>query len=486
VEGFLFWGSGILGCMRARTIYSIIGRFCLVFAAIIALPVLVGVYYDETVYTLMPFLLGSTSSLATGIILYYAGNDQKPTVKEATVATVTGWSFAVVLGSIPLLSQTYMANALFESAAGLTTTGISIFTSPEKLPNSILFWRALMQWVGGLGILTFFIAVIRESGGISRRLFSAETHKSDPGSIRPSLKKSIYELWRVYGFITSIIIATFVALGMPIFQSLLHGFSTLSTGGFSTHGESIGHFSPEIQAATIPFMFIGGVNFVILYRLLRGEVKALKNSEFKLYSQIFVLLTLFLFIDSFNKSEAFLDAAFQSAAVISSTGFATTSVMGFSLAIQVLLIGVMFVGGSVGSTAGGVKVFRLKALIELLKTRIRSYSLPETAVNEVEIDGEILDSSAVRTVSILFFTWTAFIFLGTVSVLAFDDVGLGGALSGAVSAAGNMGPVYMSGEELTGLSWMSKGVWIVLMLAGRLEMLPVLAIFNRSVSPDSK
>ncbi|MEF8880755.1 MAG: potassium transporter TrkG, partial [Candidatus Nanohaloarchaea archaeon] len=373
--------------MRARVIYSILGRFALVFGAILIAPGLIGLFYQETIFTLFPFAVASLTSFLSGLILKFAGEGTSPSIKEAMIATVVGWSFAIILGGVPILSQTNIVNAIFESAAGLTTTGISIFTSPESLPRSILFWRALMQWVGGLGILTFFIAVIRESGGISRRLFSAETHKTDPGSIRPSLKKSIIELWRVYGFVTSVIIGTFVALKMPVFDAVLHGFSTLSTGGFSSKSASVGHFSPEIQAATIPFMFIGGINFVILYRLLRAEAGSLRNSEFKLYGQIFALLTFFLFLDSLGNDTAFLDAAFQSASLVSSTGFVTTSIIGFSLAMQIIMIGVMFVGGSVGSTAGGVKVFRLKTMIELLKTRLRSYSLPETAINEVKIDG---------------------------------------------------------------------------------------------------
>ena len=472
--------------MRPRVISQIIGRFMLVFAPILASPVLIGLYYSETSSTLAHFIYASIICLITGFVLKHSGKSSDLSVREALIATVLGWSIATVLGGIPLLSEMSLIDAVFEAMAGLTTTGISMFLAPEELPKSILFWRALMQWVGGLGILTFFIAVIRESGGISRRLFSAETHKSDPGSIRPSLKKSIIELWRVYGFITSVIIGTFVAMGMKPFDAITHGFSTLSTGGFSTTSQSLGGFSPEIQAATIPFMFVGGVNFVLLYRFLRGEAKALKNSELKMYMQIFIALTGVLFLGYMGNSEALLDATFQSAAIISSTGFGTASLMALSTATQVVVIAVMFVGGSVGSTSGGLKVFRLKALVELMKTRIRSYSLPETAINEVKIDGEILDKSAIRTISVLFFVWAAVVFLGTVSVLALDGVTFEAALSGAVSSAGNMGPVFLSGEEMAGLSWISKSIWMVLMLAGRLEMLPLLAIFNRSFLPESK
>lgn len=467
---------------------QITGRFMLVFSVILAAPLLIGLYYNNSSATIAPFIYASITCLILGFVMKHGGKSSDPSVKEAMVATVLGWTIAIILGGFTLTSKMTFIDAVFESTAGLTTTGISLFTAPQELPRSILFWRALMQWVGGLGILTFFIAVIRESGGISRRLFSAETHKTDPGSIRPSLKKSIIELWRVYGFLTSMLIGLFVALGMPVFDAINHGFSTLSTGGFSTQGGSIGYFSPEIQAVTIPFMFLGGVNFVILYRLLRGELSSLKNSELKLYSQIFIALTGVFMLETLDSglAQALLDSSFQAAAVISSTGFGTTSLMAFSAAVQVIIIGVMFVGGSVGSTSGGLKIFRLKTLIELLKTRVRAYSLPETAINEVKIDGEIIGEDTLRTISVLFFTWVAVCFLGTVSVMTFDSVGFSAALSGAVSSAGNMGPVFMSGEAMQNLSWISKLTWVVLMLAGRLEMLPVLAIFNRSIFPDSK
>jgi len=472
--------------MRLKVLSNILGRFMLVFAPIVASPILIGLYYSEPGPNLAPFVYASLISLIAGFIMKHGGENTKPSVKEALTATVLGWFVAVSLGSIPLLPELGVVDAGFEAVSGLTTSGISIFLMPEELPHSILFWRALMQWVGGLGILTFFIAVIRESGGISRRLFSAETHKTDAGSIRPSLKKSIIDLWRVYGFVTSVIIGTFIALGMPVFDAVAHAFSTISTGGFSTTSQSLSGFSPEIQAATVPFMFVGGVNFVILYQVLRGKAEALRNAELKTYSLFFAGLAAVLFTGYMGSGSGLLDAAFQSAAVVSSTGFSTASFVQLSTAIQFLVIGAMFVGGSVGSTAGGLKVFRIKTMVEVLRRRVRSYSLPETAVNEPKIDGSILKNSTVRTVSALFFTWLSVVFFTVLITLVFDGVSVKAALSGAVSSAGNMGPVYMSGAEITSLSPLSKLAWMFAMLAGRLEMLPLLAIFNRSLLPTNK
>lgn len=477
--------------MRSSVILRLVGSFLQIFALMISLPILVAVYYGDSFYIISGFGIATLSSLAIGYSTYISGESDAPTVSEAMFSTVLGWSLALMFGAIPFLTHAGFVNALFESAAGLTTTGISMFLQPSKLPNSLLFWRSFMQWIGGLGILTFFIAVIRESGGVTRRLYSAEAHKTDSGSIRPSLKKSIIDLWRVYGFLTSIFIAVYIGLGMSPFNSMLHSFSVISTGGFSTISASIGGFNLPIQILTILFMFLGGVNFVLLYRFLRTDYTPLfQNSEFRLYSKIFLLIagfmTLELVMKGLSGSEALLHGAFQSAAVISSTGYSTMGLTSLSLALQIIFIGVMFVGGSLGSTSGGLKIFRLKTMIELLRTRIRAYRLPESAINEVKIDREIVEDSTVRTISVLFFTWVAVIFVSTVLVSIADNVSLIGALSGSVSAAGNMGPVYMDGSDMLALSNFSKILWVVVMLAGRLEMLPVLAIFNRKLFEDSQ
>ncbi|MFB6209393.1 MAG: TrkH family potassium uptake protein [Candidatus Nanohaloarchaea archaeon] len=477
--------------MRSRVVFGIMGKFLKIFGILLFLPALIGLYYSESLYMISGFLVSSASCIFIGSMLKFSRIDNSPSVQEAMFSTVVGWLMAICFGAIPfLVYDVTIVEALFEAAAGLTTTGISMFAEPSALSHSMLFWRGFMQWIGGLGILTFFIAVIRESGGVARRLYSAESHKTDSGSIRPSLKKSIIDLWRVYGFLTAVFMGVYVALGMPTFESVLHAFSAISTGGFSTQAASIGAYAIEIQAITVLFMFLGGVNFVLLYRFLRTDLKPmLESSEFRLYALIFFLVGGFMLLELLSRGTApqqsLIDAGFQSAAVISSTGYSTVSITALSIFIQTLLLGVMFVGGSLGSTAGGLKVFRLKALIELLKTRLRSYRLPESAINEVKIDGELLESSTVKTISILFFTWVSVIFCSTLLILLVEDVTPLGILSGTISSAGNMGPVYMPTEDLVSLSPVTKLVWIFVMLAGRLEMLPALAIFNTGLFKNS-
>lgn len=475
--------------MRNLVINRLVGAFLQVFGALMLLPLVVGLYYNERLLYMSGFIVAAVTSIVIGTGMKWLGESDSPSVSEAMLATVLGWILAIILGSIPFLSDPTFTlyTAIFESAAGLTTTGISLVSDPQGLAKSLLFWRSFSQWIGGLGILTFFIAVIRESGGASRRLFSAEAHKTDSGSIRPSLIKSVGALWKVYGFLTSIIIGTFIFYDVSVFESLLHGFSTISTGGFSTEGASIAAFdSLGLEMATTVFMFVGGVNFVLMYRFLRSEVSALlDSSEFRMYLGLFAFfasaMSFELFLKNGFRFDVFMDGAFHSAAVVSSTGYSTMSFTAFTSMIQLLIIAAMFVGGSLGSTAGGVKVFRLKTMLELLRTKLRSYNMPETAINEVKIDGEILESNTIRTIAALFFSWILVIFFSTVLTLSLEPVGLMGAMSGSVSAASNMGPVLFQQHSITDLSPLTKIIWSIVMIMGRLEMLPALAIFNREL-----
>ena len=475
--------------MRRDKVFGVLGRFLQVYGILAFVPIPVAyLYSDPSKDPITSFVVMGAVSLLIGTLTAYLGETGDLSVKEAIVATIGGWMLAVTIGAIPLANYTTPLNAVFEAMAGMTTTGISMFLEPSRLPRSVLFWRSFMQWIGGLGILTFFIAVIRESGGISQRLFSAEADETDAGSIRPSLTKSIVDLWRVYGFVTSTMIFTYVALGMNFFNAIIHAFSALSTGGFSTSAASLAAFSPAIQAVTVPFMFVGGVNFVLLYLFLKTDWrKVLKNAEFRMYSIIFLLLTgltVFELSKNLSTGQALLDGSFQAAALISSTGYSNMGIMEFSTPLLVVFLSVMFVGGSLGSTAGGLKMFRFTVLIKLLKTKVRSYSLPESAVNRVTVDGEIISYESIRTISVLLFAWISFSFISSLLMMVLDGLTFMQALSSSISALGNMGPLYLSGEAVVNLSPGSKILLILGMLAGRLEMLPLLAIFNRSVTKN--
>lgn len=473
--------------VNTKNVFNILGRFLQVYAALIFIPVILSFYYSEPVDVAYIFLISSSIALILGTLLQKYGERTELSIKDGLVATVLGWVMACLFGGMPFLLYMSPVDAFFEASAGLTTTGMSIVGNPQIFHESVLFWRGFMQWIGGLGILTFFIAIVRESGGISRKLFTVESHKTDPGSVRPSLFKSIVSLWKVYALLTLGMMVIYYLLDATPLEAVVHGFTVISTGGFSTFADSIAGFnSLGIEAVTILFMLIGGTNFVLIYALMKGNPKGfMKNTEFKVYRNLFALISI-LFILEFMRSgfegiELIVTSLFHAASFLTSAGYTTESILAFSAFLQFFLIGVMFVGGSLGSTSGGFKIFRVKVLYELVKTRMRSYSLPETAINEVKIDREIVDNQAIRTISVIFFLWISVIFLATSAIMLLEDVSLMGALSGTVSASSNMGPVFMEAEQYHQFNPISKIIWSFTMLAGRLEMIPLLAIFNRNV-----
>ncbi len=472
-----------------RKVLDTSGRVLQVFAFLLIVPYFLGIYFNEPTQIVQIYAVSALTAVFLGRMGIYFGEDGNMSLQQATVATVLAWSTVSLIGAMPFLNYLSFEQAFFESIAGITTTGMSMFTAPQDLPASVLFWRSFMQWIGGLGILTFFVAVVRNSGAATRKLFSSEAHKSDPGTVRPSLKKTVIDLWKIYTAITALFVIIYTAAGMQFFDSLLHSFSVISTGGFSTQGGSIGAFdSTLISAVTVPFMLVGGTNFVLIYSLLKGKYNIFSDSEFRSYIKLFSFFAFVLAVDKFLADsltlETLLNPLFTAAALLTSTGYSIEAITSYSYSIQVLMLGVMFVGGSLGSTAGGLKVFRFKVLWEVVNTRIKAYSLPETAINEVRIDNEIMETTAIRTVTTLFFLWILVTFVGTAFLAVFDGFTVLEGTSAIISSISNMGPTLFSGERLIEASLGSKIVLMVAMIAGRLEMLPLLAIFNRHLAPN--
>lgn len=462
--------------MRFAVVTGILGRLLQILSGLLLVPVPLALVYGGGSSGSAVFLGTALLSLAAGTLLQRAGKIDEPSLSESVYITVLSWILVSSLAAIPLSTGLSPGKALFEAVSGLTTTGISAAADPALFSPAVLFWRSLIQWIGGLGILTFFVAVVRESGAVSRKLFSAEAHKTDPGSIRPSLLNSVKSLWKVYGFLTSVLIGAYVVAGMGVFDAVLHSLTTLSTGGFSTGSMSLGAYGAPVQAVSAFFMLLGGINFVILYRLLRADTRTL-GSEFRMYVLVFAGISTLGALSS----GSVLDSIFISASLVSSTGYATVGIESFSAFMQLLFLGVLFVGGSVGSTAGGLKIFRVRVLLELLRSRVRSFSLPDSALNKPVVDGKIVESSTLRTVAALLFSWLAVCFGIAAVVLSQEPVSIQQALSLAVSSVGNMGPSLASSEAVLSLSPVSRFFLAVGMIAGRLEMIPVLAIFNRKL-----
>ncbi len=484
---------------RLRTIISLLASLLLVLGLVLIIPIIVAfIYKEDTVYS---FLIPAVIAVVIGLIGRFKAREDEICLSVGMVVCVLGWIVISVIGSLPLylaLNYSYL-DTLFETVSGFTTTGITLFTGLSNLPYSILFWRSLIQWLGGLGFLTFFLIVtFRGQGGLFQ-LFTAESHKIDISRPVPNIFKTVKILWAIYlGFtLFEVIILKF--LGLSFFDSLTHAFTTLSTGGFSNYDSSIAYFKEAgyhnyrvIEYIIIIFMALGGINFLVHYKVLTGKINELwEGIEMKYFWGVILGTTalivgehyLYFPFDWSNLELVVRKTLFQVISVLTTTGYGTYNINASffpALAKQLFLLLMLF-GGCVGSTAGGVKLIRIAILNRLFKREVDKVSLPEHAVLPVVIDGKIISDKEVFRIVALFFGWIFLIVIGGGVTALFSDLPAWNALSGSFSALSNIGPFYFSVEKMQSLAPIIKITYIILMLAGRLEILPVFVIFNKRI-----
>jgi trk system potassium uptake protein len=388
-----------------------------------------------------------------------------------------------------------LVDAIFEAASGLTTTGITVFEVLDVMPKGILFWRALIQWIGGLGILTFFLAVSFRGGDTSATLFGSEGHKIASPRPVPGIFRTIQILWSIYIFFTIISVVLLWLEGMSFFDALTHSLTAISTGGFSTHDASIGFFShfahgQLIEYTVIFFMLMGGINFLIHFQVLTGDWSApFRNFEMQWFWGIIGGATLIILVDhlarfshqmsTFSQWHAvFRTCLFQVSSLLTSTGFATKDINApfFPALSKQIVMFLMLVGGCVGSTAGGIKLARLAILARTLKTELMRITLPVRTVLPVTLQGKIIEEDQIRLVCSLLCAWLVVVFAGAAITAFFSNLNAWQSLSGMLSAVGNMGPFYFSVHTMAGLSPIIKWTYIVGMIAGRLEILPLIVL----------
>jgi len=494
------------------TVFHFLGSILLLLGVLLLLPVIVVILFGEIgqgLETLLAFLGASVTAVIIGLLCKWIFPAGVLGEVQAMLICALGWIFCSAIGAIPFvigMNASYL-DAFFETMSGFTTTGITMFTGLEQIPKSILFWRSFTQWLGGLGILTFFLAVTFGRRG-AYRLFGAESHKIDVGRPVPGLANTLRILWTIYGGFTIFILISLVLAGMSVFDSLCHSFTALSTGGFSPYDASIGHYHLIghanfiwIEYILILGMLMGGTNFIIHYRLFKGERRALwDTSEMKYWWGLivgFIILILIERIISLNALEGlrpfgglmfwsrleenFRKVTFQTMAIITTTGFGTEDIGSpfFGQAARQLFLIMMVIGGCVGSTGGGIKVLRVNILVKLIRREVFRLRTPPKAVSTVLLDGRPVSTNEVYRVSGLFFMWiTMLVIGGIITALLSDHTGYR-SFSGMFSALGNIGPCYIPVAEMGSLHPVIKIVYIFGMLAGRLEILPVLLLFNR-------
>jgi len=450
-------------------------------------PVFAALVFGEPV---LPYAASAVTALAVGfpIALSTRPRDRRMRSRDAALVVGLAWFLASLFGSLPyqLAGVLSSADAIFESAAGFTTTGSSVMTAIEDAPRALLLWRSLTQWLGGMGIIVFAIAVMPLLGVGGMQLFKAEMPGPVASKITPRVAETARRLWMVYLGLTLAEWLCLVLAGMSGYEALCHSFTTLSTGGFSTRNASIGAFeSPLIQWLIIVFMALSGVNFVLHYQVIAGRVgEVLRDPELRYYGMILLagsgLVAWSVWEPGLDVEETVRTATFQVVSIATTTGYATADFEIWpGLAILVLLQA-MILGGMAGSTAGGVKSLRsLIGLRALSSTFIRQLH-PQVVTKPVSFGGVRVTDEVLAGIWTFFtaYAMTVLVVAGIVAGAGYDVLT---SISAALTSVGNVGPGLGEIGPTDSFAHFPTHVKMTLsaaMIAGRLEIITVLVVFH--------
>jgi len=490
-----------------------VGNLLEILGLILLFPlVIVFIYWgqmNDGWITAAAFVVTSLISFSLGMVLRNRFKPEKLDTTGSMLMCAIGWLFVSAIGALPFviaISSNYL-DAYFEAMSGFTTTGITVFSGLDSMPRSIIFWRALTQWLGGIGILSFFLVVTFQAGK-AHHIYGAESHKISSGRPAPGLFHTLRILWAIYAMFTLLAAVILAIEKMPIFDAVCHALSALSTGGFSPHDSSIafysstGHPNYRLIEYTLTFlMMLGGINFLVHYRVLTRDFKALwDNIEIRYWWRLIAAFTAVILIEHLYKTgalraifrqgvavnlgefeRAFRHSIFQVVSILTTTGFGTEDIGSdfFGALSKQLFLVMMVIGGCVGSTGGGFKVLRIAILNRLMFRELFKLRISGRASAGLIIDKKIVPEDEVHRVAALFFTWIVLLLIGGGITALFSNQGSWRSLSGMFSAVGNIGPCYISAQDMINIHPVVKLTYIFGMLAGRLEILPVLLLFSR-------
>lgn len=451
---------------------------------------LLAVYYQES--DVSAFLTSAAITAGAGIIssLFGKNAEKKISRRDGYVVVTFAWVFFSLFGMLPFYISGYIpriTDAFFETMSGFTTTGASILDNIESLPHGLLFWRSMTQWIGGLGIVFFTIAVLPVFGVGGVQLFAAEATGPTHDKVHPRIGVTAKWIWTIYLGLTITEIFLLLFGGMNLFDSVCHSLTTTATGGYSTKQNSIAAFnSPYIEYVITLFMFLAGINFTLLYLLfLKGNFKRLFNdTEFHWYVGTVAFFTIFttttlIWTSPMGLEESFRKAIFQVVSLQTTTGFISADYMTWVPVLWTLLCIVMLFGACAGSTTGGMKCIRIAIMNRVAKNEFKHIIHPN-AILPVRINRQIISPATKSTVLAFTFLYIAIILIGWIVLMLFG-VGFEEAFSVVISSLGNVGPgIGKCGPAYSwsGLSDAAKWTSAILMLVGRLELFTVLLLFT--------
>lgn len=471
-----------------RRVLRIVGVLLLSVGSTMVLPLLTAFIYADG--SAIPIGLSMGIVLTLGILLILClrlEEDDAVNQREGMVTVALCWISASLVGALPYVLGGYLplADAVFEASSGFTTTGASVLTDIEALPHGILMWRSFSQWLGGMGIIVLYIAVLPTLGVGGMQLYKAEVPGPSKDKLTPRLRDTASTLWKVYVLLSAMLFVLLLIGGMDFFDSLTHTFTTISTAGFSVRNNSMGDYdSAFLQWVICFFVFISGASFALHYRFLRGDMKSYaQNTEFKVYAGLVVTLSLvvaatLMYTQQYDSIEENLrHAFFQVTCIITTAGYSSTDYLQWPQTAQVVLMLFFFVGGCVGSTSGGLKIMRIILLLRLVGQEVEHLLHPRS-VQMVKIDGKTISPDVMH--GVMSFVLLFILLLGFFTLcLSFLGIDAATAFWATASCMANVGPAFATvgpAHNFGHLPATAKWILSLCMLLGRLEIYTILLI----------
>jgi len=476
--------------MHSGLVLRIVSILLLIVSFFMIFPILFALYYGE-LETIRFFVIPILMILVFSVSVIFSTRRAGKTLstRDGFLMVTLSWVFSALFGCLPFYfsgSIPHFPDAFFETMSGFTTTGASILTSIESLPKSILFWRSLTHWLGGMGIVVLTIAIFPLLGIGAYQLMKAESPGPTLDKIAPKITETAKILWFIYLGITTAETLLLMAGGMDLFDALTHTFGTLATGGFSPKSRSVGHYnSTYIDVVVSAFMVMAGMNFALYYQVITGNLKKVfTNLEMRIYLGIFFSAMLIIAInlygrqyDTFGLSLRY--AGFQAASILTTTGFVTADFAAWPLFSQGVLFILMFIGGCSGSTGGGIKVIRITTLFKLALNEMKCLAHPR-GIFSIKLNGQTLKQDAIYSIAGFFFLYLLMLLI-TSFVVASGGNDILTSLASALVTVGNIGPGFGKIAPTSNYAFYPDYIkWFLsfAMMVGRLEVYTVLVIFT--------
>jgi trk system potassium uptake protein TrkH len=474
--------------MGWRFILKILGVLLMVFGLTMMFPLVIGIYYGDQ--SLIPLSLSMAITITAGLILYFICRKAKTesiNQREGMAIVAVSWTAVGLFGALPFYlgdSQFTFTAAVFESVSGFTTTGASILMNIEGLSKGILFWRSLIQWLGGMGIIVLSVAILPFLGVGGMQLYKAEVPSPVPDKLKPRIRDTAMILWQVYALLSLVQVILLMLGGMSLYDALCHAFTTMPTGGFSTKNASVAFFdSVYFDCVFIFFMLLAGINFSLHYQMLRGKALAFwQDSECRFYIGAVVLTTLVVSLNIFGSvyetlGQALRYGAFQVVSIVTTTGYATADYEQWPVMSQLILLLLMFLGASAGSTGGGMKCLRIMLCFKYCYKELFSLIHPH-AVTHVKVAGKPVADDVMRSVLGFLALYVGLFALSSV-LLAGMGADFITSITAVASCIGNIGPgfgIVGPVENYAQIPFFGKWLLIWCMLLGRLEIFTVIIL----------